>query len=519
MKSMEIGGDMVKKKLAKTIMVQGTTSDAGKSLIVAGLCRLFKDDGYKVAPFKAQNLALNSYVTIKGKEMGRAQVVQAEASGIIPEARMNPILLKPEGPGNMQVMLLGDIWESPDGKKYSEHKNDFVPFVRDALQSLREENDIVVIEGAGSPAEINIKDNEIVNMFVAKMVNSPVLLVADIERGGAFASMLGTIELLDDDEKELIKGMVFNKFRGDKKLLDNGVVKLEELTGKDFLGTLPFFEVDIDEEDSLSMKLNRPKEDAIVDILVVKNPRMSNFTDFDVFNSMDQVNLRYVNIPELFGNPDMVILPGSKNTMEDLKYISDSGMKDKILEHHRAGKPLYGICGGYQILGKKICDPYGIEDKEHPGREIDGLGLLNTITTFEKTKTRTQVNGKFNNVDGMFKCLSGKEVHGYEIHMGRTEVLGDKNLVTITNQNGKTIIDGAQEEKNVYGSYVHGIFESEGIAEAVVIALAKAKNIEVNHKDIERGSLREFKEEQYNKIATNLRENLDMKKIYEVMGI
>ena len=498
--------------MAKAIMVQGTMSNAGKSVLVAALCRIFKEDGYKVAPFKSQNMALNSFITKEGLEMGRAQVAQAEAAGVEPSVLMNPILLKPTNDTSSQVIVNGEVWENMSAKEYYKQKRVLVPEVKKAFDKLSEENDIIVIEGAGSPAEINLKENDIVNMFMAKMADAPVILVGDIDRGGVFASLVGTMALFDDDEKQRVKGLVINKFRGDESILSPGLKTLEEITGKDVVGVVPYLDVDIDDEDSLTERFDRKNEPALIDMAVIRTPRISNFTDFSVFESVSGVKVRYVKNPDDLGNPDMIFLPGTKNTMEDLLWMRQNGLEAKIKKLAAAGKAVFGICGGYQMLGETLSDPYGVEH----GGTMAGMALLPTETVFEKDKIRTRVDGTFNNVDGIFSGLKGLNLEGYEIHMGTTKINGGINMTSLKSLNGEEKIDGLSNG-NVYGSYVHGIFDKEGVANEIVSALLKAKGLD----DTEAKSVNveEYKEEQYVKLAKGVRKALNMKKIYEMLDL
>ena len=313
--------------MAWKIMIQGTMSNAGKSLLCAGLCRIFKQDGYKVAPFKSQNMALNSFITDKGLEMGRAQVVQAEAAGIEPEVSMNPILLKPTNDVGSQVIVNGEVLGNMSARDYFKYKKELIPDVMKAFHKLEENYDIIVIEGAGSPAEINLKENDIVNMGLAKMVDAPVLLVGDIDRGGVFAQLLGTLLLLEEDEKERVKGLIINKFRGDKTILDPGIEMLEEKGNVPVIGVTPYLHVEIEDEDSLTERFTSKKSGGLLDIAVIRTPRISNFTDFMVLENIPEVSLRYVKNVSEFGTPDMIILPGTKNTMGDLKWIRESGLE------------------------------------------------------------------------------------------------------------------------------------------------------------------------------------------------
>lgn len=499
--------------MAKVIMVQGTMSNAGKSIITAGLCRIFKEDGYKVAPFKAQNMALNSFITKDGLEMGRAQVVQAEASGIEPSVYMNPILLKPTNDKASQVIVNGEVWKNLSAKEYYANKHVLVPEIEKAYKKLDEEYDIIVMEGAGSPAEINLKDNDIVNMFMAKLVNAPVLLVGDIDRGGVFASLVGTLTLFDEEERNLVAGLVINKFRGDLEILRPGLKMLEDKTGKSVLGVVPYLDIDIDDEDSLSDRMKVKNSRGIVNIAVIRTPRISNFTDFKVFDAFDGVNVKYITSKdELDEKEDMIILPGTKNTMEDLKWIRQNGIEAKIKKLASRGTPIFAICGGYQMLGKTLKDPYNVES----GGEITGMELLDTNTIFERSKVRTLVNGRFERIEGIFSELTGKEIEGYEIHMGVTEIEDGNRLASIESMLGDKKIDGVNKN-NIYGTYIHGIFDKSEVVSTIVKALMNKKGID-NEKDFFI-DMDEYKDGQYNKLSKALRETLDMKKIYSIMGM
>ena len=402
--------------MAKVIMIQGTMSNAGKSLVTAGLCRVFKQDGYKVAPFKSQNMALNSFITKEGLEMGRAQVMQAEACGIEPSVNMNPILLKPTNDVGSQVIVNGEVLGNMSARDYYKKKTELIPHIMEAYNNLAKEYDIIVMEGAGSPAEINLKENDIVNMGMAKLVNSPVLLVGDIDRGGVFASIAGTLMLLEEDERKMIKGTIINKFRGDVNILKPGLDMIEEITKTPVVGVVPYMELDIDDEDSLSERFNNKGTVDLIDIAVIRLPRISNFTDFNTFEYIPGVSLRYVKSVRELKDPDMIILPGTKNTMEDLKWLRESGLESQILKQAAKGKVIFGICGGYQMLGMELSDPFSVES----GGTMAGMGLLPTKTVFEKEKVRTRVSGNFNEVSGILAELSYVEFEGYEIHMGQT---------------------------------------------------------------------------------------------------
>ena len=501
--------------MAWKIMIQGTMSNAGKSLLCAGLCRIFKQDGYKVAPFKSQNMALNSFITDKGLEMGRAQVVQAEAAGIEPEVSMNPILLKPTNDVGSQVIVNGEVLGNMSARDYFKYKKELIPDVMKAFHKLEENYDIIVIEGAGSPAEINLKENDIVNMGLAKMVDAPVLLVGDIDRGGVFAQLLGTLLLLEEDEKERVKGLIINKFRGDKTILDPGIEMLEEKGHVPVVGVTPYLHVEIEDEDSLTERFTSKKSGGLLDIAVMRTPRISNFTDFMALENIPEVSLRYVKNVSEFGTPDMIILPGTKNTMGDLKWIRESGLEACILKASASGTPVWGICGGYQMLGEVLSDPDKVED----GGMIHGMGLLPSETVFTGQKTRTRVNGTFTHVEGIFSELSNVAFEGYEIHMGETtyveEVISKEHMSQIQDTVSGKISEDGISDGNVYGTYIHGIFDMEGVTDVIVKALAKKKGI-----TLEKASgmdLKSFKEEQYDKLADHVRRHINLPLIYQIL--
>lgn len=491
--------------MAKAIMIQGTMSNAGKSLFAAALCRIFKQDGYSCAPFKSQNMALNSYITAEGLEMGRAQVMQAEAAGIEPSVLMNPILLKPTTDVGSQVIVNGEVIGNMKAVDYFKFKKQLIPDIMKAYNILAEKYDIIVIEGAGSPAEINLKENDIVNMGMAKLAKAPVLLVGDIDRGGVFAQLLGTLMLLEEDELNMVKGLVINKFRGDAALLKSGLNMIEERGGKSVVGVVPYVYCDIEDEDSLSEKLEKRTGESLIDIAVIKLPHISNFTDFDVFSQFDGVSVRYVNKAERLGKPDMIIIPGTKSTIADLKAIRQNGLEAAIKKLAAADMPIFGICGGYQMLGKSICDSECAETEN--GEIISGMGLLDMMTEFHTSKTRKQVHGCFNEIGGVFSALSGAEFNGYEIHMGKSA--HNENTLTALSD-GMT--DGAYKD-NIYGSYIHGIFDCA--AEIIVTSLCSKKGLEYNSSgNFDRHS---YKEMQYDKLASAVRESVNMKQIYKII--
>lgn len=504
--------------MSKVIMIQGTMSNAGKSLIAAGLCRIFRQDGYRVAPFKSQNMALNSFVTKEGLEMGRAQVVQAEAAGIEPLVCMNPILLKPTDNEGSQVIVNGRPIGNMKARDYFAYKRELIPVIREAFRQLEEIADIIVIEGAGSPAEINLKENDIVNMGLAEMVDAPVLLVGDIDRGGVFAQLLGTVMLLEDGERERIGGLIINKFRGDASLLDSGIEMLEERGGIPVAGVVPYMDIRVEDEDSLSGRLTSGSSGAVsagkslIDIAVVRLPRISNFSDMDVFEQFPDVSVRYAGRASELGNPDLIVIPGSKSTISDLEWLKERGFEERIRSCSEAGIPVFGICGGYQMLGSGVSDPEGVEG----GGAVEGLGLLPVRTVLAGDKKTEQFRGRFEGADGIFANLAGLEIEGYEIHMGRTYAdpgpYGDGGASGIT---GFTSEDTGVCCGNVYGTYIHGIFDRGEVAETIVKALADRKGICLTKSEAE--DHRDFKEKEYDRLADILRDSLDMDRIYGML--
>lgn len=496
--------------MAKTIMIQGTMSNAGKSLICAGLCRIFNQDGYRTAPFKSQNMALNSYITADGLEMGRAQAVQAEAAGIEPRVEMNPILLKPTSDMGSQVIVNGEIRGCMSARDYFAYKHELIPDILKAFHTLEEEYDIIVIEGAGSPAEINLKADDIVNMGMAKMAHAPVLLVGDIDRGGVFAQLLGTLMLLEDAEKEMVKGLVINKFRGDKSILDPGIQMLEERADIPVVGVAPYMDVEIEDEDSLTERFDTGGKIGLIDIAVIRTPRISNFTDFAPLENIEGVSLRYIQRLSELKEPDMIILPGSKNTMEDLLWIRQNGLESAVLKAAEKGKIIWGICGGYQMLGEELQDPENIE----AGGSLKGMGLLPMVTVFGSDKTRTRVRGTFAHMEGPLKDMEGITVEGYEIHMGVSHTALQPMTRVEDEVTGCRKEDGAGKGC-VYGTYIHGIFDREEVCASIITAIAREKGLDTEF--IKGVDFKAFKEEQYNLLAENLRKHLNMDEIYRIV--
>lgn len=496
--------------MAKAIMVQGTTSNAGKSLLTAALCRIFHQDGYRVAPFKAQNMALNSFITANGCEMGRAQVMQAEAACVEPDVRMNPILLKPTSDSGSQLIVNGKALGNYSAADYYKRKKELRPLVKEAFDSLSLAYDIIVIEGAGSPAEINLKQDDLVNMGMAKMAGAPVLLVGDIDRGGVFAALYGTVMLVEPEEQALIRGLIINKFRGDVEILRPGLTMLEGLVHKPVLGVIPYTQLDIDDEDSLSERLCAGYVPQLVTIAVPRLPRLSNFTDFNALSRIAGVGVRYISRPDELMDADMVILPGSKNTMDDLKWLRETGLEAQILKLSAQSVPVFGICGGYQMMGATLTDPHGTEG----GGEMRGMGLLPIHTVFEPEKRTVQTHGRLEPVDGDFAALSGLAVTGYEIHMGRSaREEGGQALLTMEKDGGR-MLDGCQRG-NCYGTYLHGIFDNEAVARVIAEALFARKGLPAGHLEV--FDAEAYKQAQYDKLASVVRQSVDMKKIYEIL--
>ena len=488
-------------KKTRCIMVQGTMSGAGKSILCTALCRIFRQDGYKVAPFKSQNMALNSYITRDNLEMGRAQVVQAEAAGKEPDVRMNPVLLKPSSDTGSQVIVLGEVRGQMSAMEYFRYKKELVPEVKAAFDGLAEENDIIVIEGAGSPAEINLRESDIVNMGLAELVNAPVLLAGDIDRGGVFAQLYGTAELLDPEEKARIEGFIINKFRGDLDILKPGLEMLEEKTGIPVAGSVPYFYLDIEDEDSLAPRLQNRAGGKALDVAVISIPRISNFTDVGGLEAHPAVGVRYVRRPEDLKNPDLIIIPGTKSTVDDLIWMRECGLEALVQKHAAEGGPVIGICGGYQMLGKTLLDPDHVESSRD---SIRGMGLIDAETTFAGDKRRTRVKAEVT-----AGPLSGAVIDGYEIHMGRTVVNG-ASFCTIEGKGDDGCWNG-----NVFGTYLHGLFDTGELTEKLVSYLADRKGISVEaFRPVGR---HEYMDKQYDQLADIVREALDMDMIYRVM--
>ncbi len=501
------------------LMVQGTGSHVGKSLIAAALCRIFWQDGYKVAPFKSQNMALNSYVTINGGEMGRAQVVQAQAAGLVPDTDMNPVLLKPSADNASQVIVQGRPVGTFSARYYH---NDYVkmvwPAIRESFDRLQNEYQIIVLEGAGSPAEVNLRDNDVVNMRAAHMADAPVLLVVDIDKGGALAAVVGTLELLPPEDRQMVAGIIINKFRGDRLLLQPAIDFLEAKTSIPVLGVIPYANFNIPEEDTVNDERRRHKtERGILSIGVLYLPHVSNFTDFDPLEAEPDVFLRYIKPGQNIGDLDCVIIPGSKNTIGDLNSIKGLGWEQQILNLAEAGVPIIGVCGGLQMLGRSIRDPGGVESAE---QEIPGLGLLDIETEFCAEKTTWQVIGKLRGLGILIDDNLDHDVTGYEIHMGQSyRGSGASAAFSLWRQNQPEIevLDGAVNETGlVWGTYLHGLFDADGFRRAFLNQLRKSRGLpplNIQYKYAEN------REAAYNYLAQVVRENMDLKRVYQLMGL
>ena len=472
---------------AKPIMIQGTMSNAGKSLLAAGLCRVLSQDGLRVAPFKSQNMALNSGVTADGLEMGRAQIMQAEACGIAPDVRMNPILLKPESDHRSQLIVAGKAQE--------------------AFDSLAVENDVIVIEGAGSPAEINLAENDIVNMGLARAVSSPVLLAGDIDPGGVFAQLYGTVALLAPEDRALLRGLVVNKFRGDVEILRPGLAPLEKMCGVPVVGVVPYLTLDLDDEDSLAPRLTAREARGVIDVAVVRLPHLSNFTDFDPLSRVPGVGVRYVSSTTDLGRPDLVVLPGSKTTLDDARWLAASGIGACVRALSGAGTPVLGICGGYQLLGDELSDPHG---REGAGT-ARGLGLIPASTVFKEEKRLAQSELRITGAQGAFSVWNGMTARGYEIHDGVTTVF----CAPAGTIGGKP--EGAACG-NVFGTYLHGLFDEPGVALALARSLARMRGLPESVVGAAgAASAADHRAREFDRLADSVRGALDMEYVYRII--
>jgi adenosylcobyric acid synthase len=494
-------------------MVQGTASAVGKSILVTALCRIFCQDGYRVAPFKAQNMALNSFVTREGGEIGRAQAVQAEAAGIEPTVKMNPVLLKPTTGSGCQVIVLGKVARTITTGDYYNLAPTLLKTVETSLENLRTEYDIVVIEGAGSPVEINLKAREIVNMPVARLADAPVLLVGDIDKGGVFASLVGTLELLERDERRYIKGLIINKFHGDLEFFGDGVGMLEERIGIPVLGVLPYFrDIRIAQEDAVYLDERQDSTTSQgLDIAIIRLPHISNYNDFDPLEQ-ECCRIRYVSRSSEIGRPHLIILPGTKSTVNDLQYLHVSGLTEAILRKTDEGVPVLGICGGYQMLGCKILDPLGVESSE---KEIEGLALLEAVTEFTPEKSTRQVRARVIADRGILSGMGNIELSGYEIHMGNTRRSEDSAAFRIieTPQGDAGYTDGMLDSRGtVMGTYLHGLFDSDTLRRAFIASLRRYWRL-----PDEESSMVLEKSDEYDRLAGLVRSHLDVSAIYRII--
>lgn len=502
--------------MAHALMVQGTGSHVGKSFLVTALCRILKQDGYSVAPFKAQNMALNSYVTEDGGEIGRAQVVQAEAAGIKPTVDMNPILIKPQSDIGAQVIIQGRVVGNYSAAAYHRYKREAIQLVRDSYNRLSREYDIILIEGAGSPAEINLKKHDIVNMTVAKMAGAPVLIVCDIDRGGVFASLVGTMELLAPRERDRVEGFVINKFRGDINLLKPGLTFIKKKTGVGVLGVVPYLkDISIPDEDSVALEKRPHHSDGKgLDVAVLKLPHISNFTDFDPLENETDVALRYVERSSQLGNPNLLIIPGSKNTIDDLRYLKTGGFLKEIMKLKKGGCAILGICGGFQMLGKCINDPDGVESSL---KSIKGLGLFDMETQLEKKKSTYQVEAE--EIHRNEHTKPNDLLRGYEIHMGRATINNEASLFRINKRSGQTcsVNDGAlSRDGRIMGTYIHGIFDNDGFRRRFLNHISRSRTATSSTMPDD-FKFHAFKEEQYNRLADAIRHSLDMNVIANLL--
>ena len=497
-------------------MVQGTSSHAGKSVIATALCRILAQDGYQVAPFKAQNMALNSYATPDGGEIGRSEAVQAAAALVEPTVDMNPILLKPEADNRSQVVLLGRPQTVTSAREYYRRKPRWWSIVKSSLDRLRAEHDVVVIEGAGSPAEVNLRQHDIVNMRVARYANAPVLLVGDIDRGGIFAQLVGTMVLLEPEERALVCGHVINKFRGDASLLTSGLDFLHERTGVPVAGVVPFFkDIHIPEEDSVGLPESESMGTADqVDVAVIRLPHISNFDDFDSLRHEKGVRMRYVARASEIGSPDLIVIPGSKTTVADLNWLRAQGLAERIVAARWRRTPVIGICAGYQMLGTDLLDPHGVESSQQSTR---GLGLLPTTTTFAPDKATHQVKGRVLGGHGLLRECRGAEVVAYEIHMGvsATTGLASPFVLDVRSRQPVEMPDGAIDADGLtLGTYLHGLFHNRAVRRSILARAGARRGIRPAYADDDLDPNLE-----YDKLAAFVRQNLDMGLIYKAAGL
>ena len=493
----------------KSLMIQGTASSVGKSVLCAALLRIMKQDGLRAAPFKAQNMALNSFVTRDGLEMGRAQVTQAQAAGLEPDVRMNPVLLKPTSDRRSQVIVDGKAVGTMTAMEYHQYKPALRKRIKDTYDELESTVDCVVIEGAGSPAEINLREGDIVNMAMAEAADAPVILVGDINLGGVFASLLGTMMLLTDEERARVKGVIINKFRGDVKILEPGLRMLEERIHVPVLGVVPWMDVELEDEDSVTARFSHVSGAGDLDIAVVKLRHISNFTDFQAFALQPGARVRYAAAAKDLEGADLIVLPGTKNTIEDLLDLRRRGMDAAIVRHAQRGGMVIGVCGGYQMLGRVLRDPDHVESRVP---ELAGLGLLDMEVTFEKEKYTAQASASVCAAQGWLSDAKGLTVDGYEIHAGQNHL--GKNAVPWLAIGER--IDGVMNESgNVLGSYLHGLFDDGQLFAAIAAHLRGKKGLaSANAAPVD---LEAFREREFDRIASIVRASVDMDAIYRIL--
>ncbi len=509
--------------MAKTIMIQGTASHVGKSYIATALCRIFKEDGFRVAPFKGWNMSLNSSVTPDGGEISRSQAEQARAAGAIPTVDMNPLLIKPAGYNRAQVVVRGKPWKNAtmDDRDEDGYRDFCLETIKCSVANLLSQYDILVLEGAGSPAEINLRNRDLANMAVAKIAEAPVILVADVSRGGALAAVVGTLMLLSPQERAMVVGIVFNKFGGDISLFKPAVTYIQEHTGIPVLGVVPLLkDVYLAEEDSLALdeKKTVPAESKSreqVKIAVLYLNHISNFTDFDKLADEKEIFLQYIKPGEALEGFDALIIPGSKNSLQDLRSLKESGSDREIIQLAAKGVPVVGICGGYQIIGKKLLDPQGHESNLIAEQ---GLGLLDVVTTYSSKKVTRLVAGEAAaGLLEIFPALRGKELAGYEIHMGKSKRgAGALPLLRLKeeNSNGRCVLDGAVGPgKNVWGTYLHGIFDNHALRREFIDYLKKIKGMARSNREPDSSS----QQDNFGRLAAAVRSCIDMERIYTIL--
>jgi len=504
--------------MADAVMIQGTASDAGKSILAAALCRVLAQDGYKTAPFKSQNMSLNSYITKEGKEIAAAQAVQAEAAKVEAEINMSPILMKPIADDMSQIILKGKVYKNMKAADYFAEKERLLKIIKEAISELKADYDLLVLEGGGNPAEVNLRDKDLVNMKAAEIAEAPVILIADIDKGGVFASIVGTLDLLTEKERKRVKGIIVNKFRGNPDAFKSGVELIEKHSQKKVLGVMPYLEdLNLPAEDSLQQK-DYGDQGYKLKIAVIAYPGMSNFTDFDYFKTAKEIQIRYVKRAAELGNPDLIILPGSKTTINDLQFLYNSNLAAEILKQAEKGTEIIGVCGGYQILGQKISDPDNLEGSV---KEFEGLSLLKIRTVLEAKKITRQVKAESLNELKFFENSLGEVLSGYEIHQGKT--IRDSNqqpLFKLKRQKSgeveKIVYDGTVNERgNVWGTYLHDIFKNDGFRKSLINYLLRKKGLSPNLEG--KKSAAELREANYNYLAAEFRKHIDLKALYKII--